>query len=161
MRYLTLAEVLDLHRRVIEQTGGADGIRDLGGVESAVAQPQMSFDGVPLYPTIADGMDVPHDVIQGVSCKDLARFFDRRFRIAIKVLRNPILNDIDLKIARTILPLELQAAVASWINMRSRDSFRTTERRQQPPSGVQRATLRTRRPVAIPAIRQLGIMAWN
>ena len=54
MRYLTLAEVLDLHRRVIEQTGGADGIRDLGGVESAVAQPQMSFDGVPLYPTITE-----------------------------------------------------------------------------------------------------------
>jgi death-on-curing protein len=54
MRYLTLAEVRDLHRRVIEQTGGADGIRDLGGVESAVAQPQMSFDGVPLYPTIAE-----------------------------------------------------------------------------------------------------------
>ncbi len=54
MRYLTLAEVLDLHRRVIEQTGGADGIRDLGGVESAAAQPQMSFDGVPLYPTIAE-----------------------------------------------------------------------------------------------------------
>ena len=54
MRYLTLAEVLDLHRRVMEQTGGADGIRDLGGVESAVAQPQMSFDGVPLYPTIAE-----------------------------------------------------------------------------------------------------------
>ena len=54
MRYLTLAEVLDLHRRVIEQTGGADGIRDLGGVESAVAQPQMSFDGVLLYPTIAE-----------------------------------------------------------------------------------------------------------
>ncbi len=55
MRYLTLAEVLDLHRRVIEQTGGADGVRDLGGVESAVAQPQMSFDGVPLYPTVAEG----------------------------------------------------------------------------------------------------------
>ena len=54
MRYLTLAEVLDLHRRVIEQTGGADGVRDLGGVESAVAQPQMSFDGVPLYSTIAE-----------------------------------------------------------------------------------------------------------
>lgn len=55
MRYLTLAEVLDLHCRVIEQTGGADGVRDLGRVESAVAQPQMSFDGVPLYPTIAEG----------------------------------------------------------------------------------------------------------
>ncbi|MGB6042397.1 MAG: type II toxin-antitoxin system death-on-curing family toxin [Pirellulales bacterium] len=53
MRYLTLAEVLDLHRRVIEQSGGADGVRELGGVESAVAQPQMAFGGEQLYPTIA------------------------------------------------------------------------------------------------------------
>jgi death-on-curing protein len=52
MRYLTLPEVLDLHRRVIEQSGGADGVRELGGVESAVAQPQMSFGGEELYPTI-------------------------------------------------------------------------------------------------------------
>jgi death-on-curing protein len=52
MRYLTLAEVLDLHRRVIEQSGGADGVRDLGGVESAVAQPQMTFSGDELYPNI-------------------------------------------------------------------------------------------------------------
>ncbi len=49
MRYLMLAEVLDLHRRVIEQSGGADGVRDLGGVESAVAQPQMTFGGDELY----------------------------------------------------------------------------------------------------------------
>ena len=52
MRYLTLAEVLDLHRRVIEQCGGADGVRELSGVESAVAQTQMTFDGDDLYPTI-------------------------------------------------------------------------------------------------------------
>ena len=52
MRYLTLGEVLDLHRRVVEQSGGAIGVRDLGGIESAVAQPQMTFDGEELYPTI-------------------------------------------------------------------------------------------------------------
>ena len=52
MRYLTLGEVLDLHHRVIEQTGGAKGVRDLGGIESAVAQPQMTFGGDELYPTI-------------------------------------------------------------------------------------------------------------
>jgi death-on-curing protein len=52
MRYLTLAEVLELHRWVIEQTGGAEGVRDLGAVESAVAQPQMTFGGKELYPTI-------------------------------------------------------------------------------------------------------------
>jgi death-on-curing protein len=52
MRYLTLGEVLDLHRRVIEQTGGAVGVRDLCGIESAVAQPQMTFGGDELYPTV-------------------------------------------------------------------------------------------------------------
>ena len=52
MRYLTLAEVLDLHRRVIAQSGGANGIRELGGIESALAQPQMTFDGLDLYPSV-------------------------------------------------------------------------------------------------------------
>ena len=52
MRYLTLGEVLDLHRGIIEQSGGACGMRELGGVESAVAQPQMTFGGEELYPTI-------------------------------------------------------------------------------------------------------------
>jgi death-on-curing protein len=54
MRYLTLGELIELHRRLIEQSGGADGIRDLGLVESALAQPQMSFSGAELYPTIAE-----------------------------------------------------------------------------------------------------------
>ena len=52
MRYLTLSEVLFLHTRVIEQSGGAEVVLDLGRVESAIAQPQMSFDGHELYPDI-------------------------------------------------------------------------------------------------------------
>src|SRR5688572_19453616 len=52
MRYLTLAEVLELHRRIITQSGGANGIRELGGIESALAQPQMTFDGNDLYPSV-------------------------------------------------------------------------------------------------------------
>ncbi|MDT5120645.1 MAG: death on curing protein [Acidobacteriota bacterium] len=54
MRYLTLKEVLDLHRRVIEQSGGLSGIRDLGMLESALAQPLMTFGGEELYPTIVE-----------------------------------------------------------------------------------------------------------
>lgn len=52
MRYLGLAEVLELHRLVIAQAGGADGLRDLAGLESAVAQPRATFDGADLYPTL-------------------------------------------------------------------------------------------------------------
>ena len=54
MRYLTLGEVVALHRAVVAATGGADGIRDLGGLESALAQPKATFDGVDLYPTVTD-----------------------------------------------------------------------------------------------------------
>ncbi|MBW4560529.1 MAG: type II toxin-antitoxin system death-on-curing family toxin [Mojavia pulchra JT2-VF2] len=54
MRYLLLVEVLVLHRQIIEQSGGALGIRDLGGLESALAQPRMTFSGEDLYPTVID-----------------------------------------------------------------------------------------------------------
>ena len=54
MRYLTESEVVELHRLVLEQSGGAEGLRDKGGIESAVAQPAMTFAGQNLYPTIVD-----------------------------------------------------------------------------------------------------------
>src|ERR687886_1064258 len=54
IRYLRLVEVLSLHRQIIEQSGGALGVRDLGALESALAQPQMTFGGEDLYPTLVD-----------------------------------------------------------------------------------------------------------
>ncbi|BAY36725.1 putative death on curing protein [Nostoc sp. NIES-2111] len=54
IRYLSLIEVLNLHRQIIEQSGGAIGVRDLGSVESAIAQPRMTFGGEDLYPTVID-----------------------------------------------------------------------------------------------------------
>ncbi|MDC0831535.1 type II toxin-antitoxin system death-on-curing family toxin [Geitlerinema sp. CS-897] len=51
MRYLKLIEVLALHRRLIERSGGALGIRDFGLLESAIAQPRMTFGGEDLYST--------------------------------------------------------------------------------------------------------------
>ena len=54
MRYLTIEEVLRLHDRVISRTGGSAGVRDRGALESAVAQPQMTFSGDDLYPTLPE-----------------------------------------------------------------------------------------------------------
>ena len=54
MRYLSLGEVVDLHRRVLQTTGGASGIRDFGVLESAIAQPKATFGGVELYPTLIE-----------------------------------------------------------------------------------------------------------
>ncbi len=54
MRYLTLAEVLELHRRLVDETGGSHGVRDLGMLESAVAQPLGSFGGQDFYPSVVE-----------------------------------------------------------------------------------------------------------
>jgi death-on-curing protein len=51
---MTLGEVVALHRAVIETTGGATGLRDLPALESALAQPRVTFDSVDLHPTTTD-----------------------------------------------------------------------------------------------------------
>jgi len=43
MRYLTLGEVVELHRAAIKKTGGMPGIRDLGALDSALARPGATF----------------------------------------------------------------------------------------------------------------------
>ena len=52
MKKITKEQVLLLHQLLIKYTGGAVGVRDEGLLDSALATPFMSFDGVPLYPTI-------------------------------------------------------------------------------------------------------------
>src|SRR3954471_8351855 len=52
MRYLPLGEVLLLHARVLEQSGGGRGLRDLGALQSALAQPTMTFGDRDLYPSV-------------------------------------------------------------------------------------------------------------
>lgn len=54
IRYLTLIEVLELHRKILEQSDGTLGIRDMGLLESAIAQPRMTFGGEDLYPSLLE-----------------------------------------------------------------------------------------------------------
>lgn len=50
--FLTLAEVLELHRAQIERYGGDPGVRDIGLLESALAVPKASFGGEFLHASI-------------------------------------------------------------------------------------------------------------
>ncbi len=52
--YLTLEEVYRIQQRALSESGGMPGVRDAGAIESAVAQPQMTFGGEDLYPTLAE-----------------------------------------------------------------------------------------------------------
>jgi death-on-curing protein len=52
VRSLSLTEVVDLHRRVLEWSGGLAGIRDHAALQSSIAQPLQAFGGQDLYPGI-------------------------------------------------------------------------------------------------------------
>lgn len=54
MRYLTLNDVLELYSLIMKQSGGLVGIHNLGALESALAQPHMTFSGEELYPMIVE-----------------------------------------------------------------------------------------------------------
>ncbi len=47
--YPTLREVLAMHEILLAEFGGADGIRDLGALESALMRPQLGY-----YETLID-----------------------------------------------------------------------------------------------------------
>jgi death on curing protein len=48
---ILLKDILSLHLFSINLYGGGEGIKDLGGLESAIARPFATFGGVYLYPT--------------------------------------------------------------------------------------------------------------
>lgn len=54
MRFVTLNQVLRLHEALLEQSGGSPGLRDLGRLESALAQPKATFGSTDLYPTVLE-----------------------------------------------------------------------------------------------------------
>ena len=52
IRFLTLDELLEIHRDQIENHGGVHGVRDFNLLYSAMATPMAQFDGVHLHPDI-------------------------------------------------------------------------------------------------------------
>jgi len=54
VKTLSTERLMRLYRRVIRETGGLAGVRDVGAVDAALIQPLMTFDGEPFYPTIAE-----------------------------------------------------------------------------------------------------------
>ncbi|MCT8335775.1 type II toxin-antitoxin system death-on-curing family toxin [Leptospira sp. 85282-16] len=52
--FLSIEDVILIHKNQIELYGGAADIRDHGLLESAINQPMTTFDGVSLHPSLFD-----------------------------------------------------------------------------------------------------------
>ena len=54
MTLLTVEEIISMHEKLIERTGGSGGIRDIGLLESAVYSTESSFGDTEKYPTVEE-----------------------------------------------------------------------------------------------------------
>ena len=52
MNWMSLPELVLIHERVIEETGGIHGVTNPGGLESALERPFTSFGGVAMFPDL-------------------------------------------------------------------------------------------------------------
>ena len=52
MNWLSLPELVLIHERVIEETGGVHGVTNPGGLESALERPFTSFGGLAVFPDL-------------------------------------------------------------------------------------------------------------
>ena len=54
MKVLSKGQILMLHSMLVAQSGGMDGLRDEGLLESAINTPLQTFGGQELYPTVLE-----------------------------------------------------------------------------------------------------------
>ena len=54
MIFLTTEEIIDLHSKIINRTGGSEGLRDINLLESAVYSAMASFADTESYPSVEE-----------------------------------------------------------------------------------------------------------
>lgn len=72
MIWLTKEQIISIHSELITATGGLDGVRDDGMLESAIASPFQTFNSIELFPSVvskavrlACGLTQNHPFIDG------------------------------------------------------------------------------------------------
>lgn len=78
---LTKEQVISIHSSLIKASGGTDGVRDEGLLESALESPFQTFDGHDLYPSI-----IQKAARIGYSLVSNHSFIDGNKRIGIHIM---------------------------------------------------------------------------
>lgn len=81
MKMIGIEDILIFHKKIIEQTGGSNGIRDIGLITSALNRGTATFDGTDLYKDIEEKVSViTHGLIKNHG------FIDGNKRIGVAVM---------------------------------------------------------------------------
>lgn len=132
MNYLNITQVLAIHNEVIEQTGGAKGVRDIRLLDSAVARAQATFGGKDLYPDIfSKATALGHSLIRNHPFIDGNK---RTGYMAMRLFLN--LNGYDIKAsleARYKFVMEItektkdEESIVKWLKEHSRKMKKATQ----------------------------------
>ncbi|MBQ7732661.1 MAG: type II toxin-antitoxin system death-on-curing family toxin [Synergistaceae bacterium] len=92
MRRISYEEIIYMHSEIVRETGGSDGVRDEGLLDSALNAPFQSFGGYDVYPTIHEKA-----ARLGFGLAQNHAFIDGNKRIAaVAVLEFLSANDIEI-----------------------------------------------------------------
>ncbi len=125
MNYLNIHQVLAIYNEVMNETGGSEGIRDIGLLESAVARPQSSFAGEEFYPDVfSKAAALGHSIIHNHSFIDGNK---RTGYMAMRLFLN--VNGYDLKaplkekykfVMEIAQSMKEEESIAQWLKKHSR-----------------------------------------
>lgn len=121
MKSLSVDNLILFHEKIIKQTGGASGIRDLNLIEGSLNRAFTTFDGVDLYNDLLDKISVnTYSLIKNHG------FIDGNKRIGVAYMTFLLkLNGIDIKYTQQdLISLGLEIAegkkdekhIKDWIN---------------------------------------------
>ena len=90
---ISIKEVEEIHKTLIETFGGSHGVRDLAALDSALARPFQTFDNKELHPTT---VDKAASLIESILINH--PFIDGNKRTGYVLMRILLINDgIDIK----------------------------------------------------------------
>lgn len=144
---VSIDELLWLHTRAIEDFGGADGVRERGVLESALARPAAAFGGTPAYTdpfervaALLESLVQNHGFLDGNKRTAVmaAGLWLEREGHSLEAERGELV-DLALAIAGRQMPRE---EISSWLRARTRGIEAARE-----PDATERAARRARGPI--------------
>ena len=125
MQYISAEEILVLHARIVDATGGLHGVRDTHLVMSIAERPKSAFGGKEFYPSLFEKAAAYFD-----SCARHHAFLDGNKRTAIAIAaRFLFINGWDLSASNSALEQFVLVAVvekytieqvANWLEKHSK-----------------------------------------
>jgi len=123
--YLSVAQILRLHEKLIGAFGGAKGLRDAGALDAATARPQQIFGGEDLYPdAAAKAAALMHSLVMNHPFVDGNKRVGAMAMELFLLVNSVALDAVDEEIVAVTLAVargEVAAeALAIWLRQRTR-----------------------------------------